>query len=183
MHKDNRWIHGKRTFVAPPLPKNLKGATGCLFQEAIFDPKVGSEIYLAILEEPDYCETLGSLERIDMFCKTGVGRTNNGMVVFLILRLFERNEHLSDYELFLNPHNMKTINMLSSLGLQSFLKVVIYDSKRDRVCNLFEIVNSFGFSEFVGTLAQVIGNEKQGDFSKAQEEFMSEYTLSDLLEM
>ena len=54
MHKDNRWLHGKHTFVAPPLSKNLKGATGCLFQEAIFDPKVGSEIYLAILEETDY---------------------------------------------------------------------------------------------------------------------------------
>ena len=183
MHKDNLWVHGKREIVAPPLPDNLKYANGCLFQEAIFDHKVGSEIYLAILEELDYCETYGSLERIKIYCKTEAGRTNNGIIAFAIFSLLNRNEHLSDYELFLNPHNIKTLNMLSALGLQSFLKVVIYDSQRDRVCNLFEIDNSFGFSEFTSTLEQVIGNEQQGDFSKAKKEFMKKYTLNDLLEM
>jgi len=97
--------------------------------------------------------------------------------------MYDISKHLSDYELFMNPHNMKTINILSSLGMQSFLKVVIYDSERDCVCNLFDIANSFGFSEYVGTLAQVIGNEDPGDFSKAKEEFMNKYTLNDLLKM
>ena len=73
--------------------------------------------------------------------------------------------------------------MLSSLGQQSYLKVVIYDSERDHLCNLFELENVFGFDEFVGTLAQVIGNEVQGDFSKAKEEFTNRYTFEDLLEM
>jgi len=183
MRKNNRWVHGKREFVAPPLPNNLKYATGCLLQEAIFDHEVGSEIYLAILEEPDYCETYSSLERINLFCKTGAGRTNNGIVAFVIFSLLEENKHLADYELFLNPHNTKTIEMLSSLGLQSFVKVVIYDSQRDRVCNLFDIENSFGFSEFVSSLAQVIRNERRRDFAKAKEEFMNKYSLKDLLEM
>jgi len=169
--------------VAPPLPKNFKSATGCLFQEAIFDTKVGTEIYLAILEESDYSETLGSLKDINLFCKTGVGRTAHGMVAFLIFNVYNKSYHISDYELFLNPHNMKTINMLFSLGQQSYLKVVIYDSERDRLCNLFELENVFGFDEFVGTLAQVIGNEVQGDFSKAKEEFTNRYTFEDLLEM
>jgi len=100
MHKDNRWVHGKREFAAPALPDNLKGVTGCLFQEAIFDPKIGSEYYLAILEESDYCETLGSLESINLFCTTGVGRTNNGVVAFLIFSL-------SDITYIPHPKNMK----------------------------------------------------------------------------
>lgn len=105
------------------------------------------------------------------------------MVAFLVFNVYNKSNHISDYELFLNPHSMKTINLLSSLGLQSYLKVVIYDSERDCLCNLFELENVFGFNEFVGTLAQVIGNEVPGDFKKAKEEFMKRYSLEELLKM
>ena len=183
MKKDNRWIHGKRKFVGPALPKNLKGVTCCLFQEAVFDIKVGKEIYLAILEKSDYSETYGSLKDIKLFCNTGVGRTTHGIIIFIIFSVYNESNHISDYELFLNPHNMKTINMISSLGQQLYLKVVVYNSEQDHLCNLFILENVFGFDELPGNLAQVIDKEDQGNFAKAKEEFINRYTLQDLLKM
>ena len=45
MKKNTYWTHGKVEFVAPPLSLALQNITGCNFQKAVFDPKVGNEQY------------------------------------------------------------------------------------------------------------------------------------------
>jgi len=51
---------------------------------------------------------------------------------------------------------------------------------RKRINGLME-ENLFGFSKIAGTITQVIGHEKKGDFGKARQELMSRYTIDDLL--
>ena len=80
MRKENRWRYGKREFIAPPLPKDLLGATGCLFQEAVYDPDVGIGVYLAMLENHEFCETLALLRFFKLSCKTGIARTSQGLI-------------------------------------------------------------------------------------------------------
>lgn len=167
MIKDNKWLHGKHEFIAPFLAKELKGAMGCFFQEGVFDPEVREEIYLIILEDHQFSENLASLKSFNLFCKNGVGRTSYGVVAFLVFSVYDSSEYISAYELFLNPQKMETIRLLSSLGLQPHLKVIIFDSERDCLRDLLEFENVFAFQDFVGTLAQVIGSEPEGDFSKA----------------
>lgn len=183
MLKKNKWTHGKHGFVPPPLPKELLGATGCLLIEAIFDPHVGKEVLLAICENQEYSKSLASLGGFNLFCKSGVIRTSHGTIAILLLSVYDRSEYICSYELFLNPFNVKTIQLLSSLGQQTHLKVVIYDSEVDSLRDLVEFENVFGFSEFVGELAQAIGHEPEIDFTKAQEEAMSKYTIEGLLKL
>ena len=183
MLKKNKWTHGKHEFVAPPLPKELLGATGCLLNEVIFDPRVGKEVFLTIYETQEYSKSLASLGGFNLFCKSGILRTSHGTIAFLLFSVYDRSDYISSYELFLNPFNTKTIQLLSSLGQQTHLKVVIYDSEVDCLRDLVEFENVFGFSEFVGILAQVIGHEPEIDFTKGQQEAMSKYTIEDLLKL
>ena len=90
MHKGNRWKGGGGKFILPPLPENLKDTIGCSLEKAIFDPKVGFEMYLEIREDPKYCDIYCTLDRINLNCKTGIGRANSGEVAFFIFSLFNR---------------------------------------------------------------------------------------------
>ena len=114
MRKYNKWLHGKIEFVAPALPKDLRGRTGCIFQKGVFDSKVGDEIFLLILEDKEFSMVLSKFLSFNLFCKTGVARTDYGLVAFLVFSVYDGPKYVSAYELFLNPHNMETIRMLSS---------------------------------------------------------------------
>lgn len=181
MKKDNRWTHGKVEFVAPPLPPALQGVTGCSFQEAIFDPNVGNEIYLAIFEESQYAHGLAKLRQFDLFCKTGVVRTSHGPLAFALFTVYDGKEYNSAYELFLDPYEGETIRLLSSAGLQSHFKVLIYDSVQGRLVDLFEFGNIYRFDDFAVGLAKAIGHEPRGDFVRAKAEFMRKYSIDDLI--
>lgn len=169
--------------MVPPLPREQLGITGCRFEEGIFDSNVGSEFFLTIFENEQYSEALANLGSFKLFCRSGVVRTDHGVVVFLLFSIYDQSEYFSSYELFLNPYEMGTIRLLSSLGQQTHLKVILYDSEENHLRDMIELENIYGFSDIAGKIAQVIGHEKEGDFLKAQQELMNRYTIDDLLKL
>ena len=181
MHKDNKWRNGPTTLEIPQLSSDLRGATGCCFQEAIFDPDVGQEVYLLILEEREYAEAYARTRPFNLLCTSGVVRTTHGIVAFLIWTVAAGSPAESQVEQFLNPSKLETIQLLSALGQQSHMKAMIVDSGSSSVCDWFEFENTFGFGDLCGVMAESIGHEPSGDFQAAVGEVMEKYSLQDLL--
>jgi len=183
MLKNNKWTHGKGKFVLPPLRKEDLGLVGCRFHEGNFDPSVGPEFFLTIFDNHENSEALAKLGSFRLFCKGGMVRTDHGIIVFLLFSIYDQSEYDSSYELFLNPYEMETICLLSSLGQQTHLKVILYDSEEDHTRSMIEFENVYDFSDIAGKIVQLIGHEKPGDFQKAQQELMTLYTIEDLLKL
>jgi hypothetical protein len=183
VRKNTQWTHGKGKFVAPLLPSQLRGITGCLFREAVFDQAVGNEVYLAIFEQAECARDLARLRQFNLFCKNGVVRTSHGLVAFALFTIYDGEEYNSAYELYLNPYEGDTLKLLSSAGLQSHFKVVIYDTVQNRLVQLLEFENVYRFGEFSDGLAEIAEREPCGDFQRAQGELMQRYSMDDLLKL
>lgn len=180
---DNRWNHGSRHLHVPPLPEHLQGSAGCLLAEAIFDPDMGNEVYLAVLEEPSWCLPLAATRPFQVFCKSGLAETKNGGIIFLIWRIAAESKNEVVREQFLNPDNIRAIRDLSKLAQQTHLKVLIINARSSEVIDWFEFENDFGFNGLLAGVIEMIGRLPEGDFSEAIEEFKARYTLEDLLKV
>ena len=183
MKKDNRWRHGTMALDLPPIPTEYKGRSACHLQTATLDKAVGDEVLLVIQEDADYGAKLARLNPFHLRCKSGMIRTSHGLVLFLLFRVSEGKRYECAYELFLNPHEMATVQLLSCWGQQSHIKVLLVESSIGQCLNWYEIVNVFGMDEVVAGLARVIGHEPAGDFALAQREVTRDYTLEMLMEM
>lgn len=180
MRKHNKWTRGRVELRVPPLPPELRQRSGCIIDTATFDRQVGPEVYLAILEDTEYAAKLARTRPFELFCKPGLARTSHGMVVFMLFTVRSRDERVAWYELFLDPHQMGTIKMLSAWGQQSHFKALVIDYEEGRVRDWFEFENSFGIGEVAATVGQTIGHEPKGNFQLAQQEFMRDYSVDDL---
>jgi hypothetical protein len=182
MRKNNHWVHGNVKLILPPLPKELLGSNGCFFQHAIFDQNIGKEVYLALLES-QLSETFHSMKTVEMYCKNGVSRTIYGIIAFLLFSFYSAHEYISSYEMYLNPFDPGSIDLLSKLGQQTHLKLLVFDSYSDELRNFFEFENTYGFDKYLENLTKIIDDQSPVDFLKAKEEFMSKYTIEDLINM
>lgn len=180
MFKQNKWNQGRIHLVFPPLAAELKGKIGCRIQKCVFDPIVGEEVYLMILDEPLYAKELADIKPFNLFCKTGMVRTNQGMVLFMLFTIKDGEEEVVTFETLLNPHKMNTVSLLSSWGQQSHLKVIVMENQNGEIKNWYEFENDFGISDAIKTIAECIGHEKEGNFLLAQQEFYKNYDLDEL---
>lgn len=183
MQKNNKWVRGPVELVIPPLPTWLRGALGCRFDKATFDPKVGIEVYLTILEVPEYAHAYAKTRPFNLLSTQGFVRTGNGIVAFIVWTVAAGSACESVVDHFLNPHVAETIALVSSAGQQSHLKGLIVDSSSGQVCDWFEFANTFGFDKFCAAMAQCIGHEPVGDFQSAVAEVKSKYSAKDLLSL
>lgn len=183
VHKNNKWNKGPMHLEFPPLTSQLKGKNGCRIEKAVFDPSIGEEVFIKILDEPIYAKELASTKPFNLFCKTGMVRTNQGIVLFILFIVTNGIEEIITFETLLNPHEMSTVNLLSSWGQQSHLKVVVMDNQKGDILNWYEFKNIFGIGDVVKTIAECIGHEEKGDFILAQQEFHRKYELEDLKKM
>ena len=183
MLKRNKWRHGKRDFVAPPLPPELVGHSGCLLQTGVVDREVGEEVVLLMMENHPYCERIAALDPPDLRVKTGVARTSHGQVAFVVYSVFDGTERIAAFESFLNPNEIGTFRMLSALAQQTHLHVILMDSDYNCLRGFFEFEDDLGFGDLVTGLAKVVGHEPIGNFALAQQEFMEQYTIEDMLAM
>jgi hypothetical protein len=181
VRKENRWRLGPRALAVPPLPESLRGSSGCLLARAIFDEEVGVEVYLAILEESGWSLSLAAASPFNLFCKSGLGQTRSGSLIFLVWRIAAESKAESVHEQFLNPNNIETVRDLSALAQQTHLKALIINSQIGEVIDWFEFENDFGFDKLLLGAVQAIGQESPGEFGAAIEEFTHRYTLDDLL--
>ena len=183
MRKSNKWAQGPVTLNVPPLPPDLIGSTGCRFESATFSLKIGVEVYLAVLETPECARAYANLRPFNLFRVQGLVRTSHGVVAFIVWTVAANSSRETKMEQFLNPHSGETVALVSALGQQTYLKVLIVDSSTSQVCDWYEFKNSFGFDKFCAAMALSIGHEAVGDFNEAVAELTSIYSTEDLLDL
>jgi hypothetical protein len=181
MLKRNKWTHGRTTLEIPRLPTEWHGATACQFQDAVFDPKTGSEVCLLILDSAEYARAYSKVRPFNLYCTSGLVRTSHGVVAYIVWTVAAGSQGESQTEQFLNPHNADIIRLVSALGQQTHMKALVVNSDTGQLCDWFEFENNFGFRDFCGIMAQSIGHEPAGDFQAAMAEVMEQYTTADLL--
>lgn len=180
MFRRNRWFGGRVKLIAPPLHPALVGQSCAVLRSVVFDPKVGQEVVLYLLDDPDFSRQLGRLKPFHLVARTGAVRTSAGLIAFILWTVSSRRGHVVDYEHPLNPFEMGTIRLLSAAGQQSHLKVVILDSHQDEVVGFFEFENTFSLDRLAAGVAEVIGHEPTADFAATQAALRMEFSLEDL---
>jgi len=106
MKKKNRWVHGRKDFVLPELPADLKDRHGCLLQRITFDPSVAEEVCAAYLHP-------------------GLARTRHGLVAFIIWQIAAGSPQEVLTEQYLNPQNIDTIRLVASAGNQTHFMLLV----------------------------------------------------------
>jgi len=169
--------------VLPKLPLPLaeyRGAANCFLLQATLDPKVGSEVCLVILE-PSKGKELANLQPFELFCDATISKTDHGLVAFLLWTIREGQRLVAWYELFLDPHKMETIKLLSAWSQQTHLKAIVMDSACERVEACIKAKNVFDVDQLLMTLVKKVAHDTEGDFQLAKEQFLREHSIEKLL--
>jgi hypothetical protein len=182
MPKNNQWTRGPIDLELPPLPSDLKGVSGCLLQSGTFDAEIGEETFLVILDTGFEWRDTETEEGGELRLKSGIAQTGHGLLAFLIWVLFENDEQVAYFEQYLDPKNEETLHLLALAGEQEFLKVVFCNSESGLVEDFLEYENVYDLGEFGEALAEMPDEVPEPSFELAQQEFMEEYPVEDLLE-
>jgi hypothetical protein len=177
----NQWKHPPRALTVPPLPERLRGKSGCLLARAIFDESVGTEVYLAVLEEPTWCVAIGEARPFKLLCRSGLARTAHGAIVFLLWRVAADSTVESVHEELVNPNHVEALKDLYLLTNQTHLKALIINSQTSKVVDWFEFENNFGFDRPLDLAMKFESEHEFADFEAAMEEFQERYSIGELL--
>lgn len=183
MLKQNRWTHGATHLVLPPLPLGMQGKQGCTLQRAVFDPKVGEEVYVSLREAPGYAEQYADIHPLRMLATTGAMRTPDGVVGFIVWQVAVGTPQELAMDHYVNPQEMNTLRLLADAGNQTHLKLVIMNNQTSAVTAFVDFENVFELGSFAGTLVEFIGHEPVGDFIAASQFVMDHMTVPDLLNL
>lgn len=176
---DNRWTRGKVDLKFPPPDPALIGRQGVLFQRSVFDPKIGAETYLLILDERRYAAELGDLPTMDVKLKPALVRTSAGALAVLIWQIGSRGRQIVTFEQYINPFG--SLEFLTTAAAQTELKVIVGDNRSGEVMGFFPIANNYELDIFVDGIREVIREERPCDFSAAQRAFVREFTIEEIL--
>lgn len=176
----NRWTGGKTHLVFPPLPPDLRGQSGAVFQSFVFTAGVGQEVALFLLDDPDFARELGGLKPFHLVAKCGMAETSAGMIAFILWSVSSVNGHVVDYEQLLNPFNPETIELVSAAARQSHLKVVILDSVQSKTEGFLEFDTNFGLDKCASMLAEIRRSHPPANFARTRSAFFAEFSLEEL---
>lgn len=182
MPKDNQWTQGPIELELPPLPSDLKDISGSLLQSGTFDPEIGEEVFLVILDTGFEWRDTETEEGGELRLKSGIAQTGHGLLAFLIWVLFENDERVAYFEQYLDPKNEETLRLLALAGEQEYMKVVFCNSSSGLVEDFLEYENVYELEELGTALAEMTDEAPEGTFEQAQQEFIDEYPVEDLLE-
>ncbi|HSK78302.1 MAG TPA: hypothetical protein VLQ45_17755 [Thermoanaerobaculia bacterium] len=182
MGKNNQWTRGPIELELPPLPSELKDISGCLLQTGTFDDTVGEEVFLVILDTAFDWRDPEDEEGLELRLKSGIAQTGHGLLAFLIWVLVENEERAAYFEQYLDPENPDTLRLLTLAGEQDFLKVVFCNSGSGLVEDFLEYENVYELGDLGATLAEMEDEVPEPSFEDAQQEFMTEYPVEDLLD-
>ena len=160
----------------PPLPAECRGTTGSVLQVATWDASIGPEVYLALLEE-DAGKKDADTCTFQLSGDCTISKTDHGTVLLLLWTAHYGPEKTTTYELFLDPHEMETIKLLSSLSQQTHLKVIVCDSLNERMKGWIECENKFDIEQVTMGVIQSIAHEPEGDFELAKEQSRREQSI------
>lgn len=183
MKKANRWTHGIKDFVLPPLPRDLQRRHGCFLQRMTFDPQMGEEICAIYLEEPEYAFRYGKIHPFNMFARSGLVRTPYGLVAFIVWQIAVGSADEIAVEQYLNPQNIEVIRLVSSAASQTHFKLIVVDNQSSEVTAFIDFENVFRFDLLASGMALSIGHEPEGDFATSMRHAMENFTITELLDL
>lgn len=158
----------------------MLGRHGVSMHKGVFDAAVGEEVYALFMEEPGYAQALGRVEPFNLLAHNGLVRTPYGLVAFIIWVVAAGSAQEIRVEQFVNAQNINVLRLLSAVGNQTHFKFIVCDNGTGEVEAFVDFKNVFAFDEFVGSLAELIGHEAEGDFSAAVNHVIETMTPDDL---
>ena len=182
---NNKWTHGKVTFVLPPLPAEFQGAEGIIPWNFVLDPSVGTETILLLLDRTPFIHDLAKIRPIDLHLKTGLVRTGSGPLMFLLFSFPDPRGPgpvFSAIEAHANPLDVQHMQMWRDLARQSHWHLILVGAN-DELVNLFEFENVFGLEQAIEQVEATCRGMVGGSFDEAKAEFCATYTIDDLFGM
>jgi hypothetical protein len=176
---DNRWTRRLVELKFPPPEPGILGRQGVSFQQAVFDPLVGLETYVLILDEPQYARELGAFHSLDVYVREFLVQTSAGPLAVFIWCIGNEGRELVKMEQLLNPFG--SLVLLERAARQTELKVVIGDNQTGEVTGFVAIANNYDFAEFLESMRDAVDRSTPCDFKAAQRAFLREFTVESLM--
>jgi hypothetical protein len=181
MRKETRWTHGRKNFVLPALPEDLKGRHGCNLHRMTFDPSVGEEVCAIYFEKPDFADQFDEVEPFNLIAHSGLVRTPHGVVAFIVWQVAANSPREVMVEQYLNPQNIGAIRLVASAANQTHFKLVVLNNQNGEVAAFIDFENVFQFDRLASAMALAIGHEPEGDFDAAMQHVMDSMTVQELI--
>ena len=181
--RNNKWPHDKEPPQLPLLPDKYQGPASGLLLEATWDAAIGPEVYLVIFDpcRREELATCAGWRPLQLLCSATIGRTDHGLVLLLLWTIHDGPKGVAWYKLFLDPHRMDTLKLLSAWSQQTHLKVFVVNSLDQRVECWGDFENRFDVNRLIMTVVKNIAHENQGNFQLAQKQFLQEHSVEELL--
>jgi hypothetical protein len=179
-------LAGKSRFALRECPGfDLVGNAGITPIPAVFEARIGSEVALALIIKDPYIKQLAKVRPFDFRLTTGVVQTRFGPVAFLLFYVRNAADHSSPYfahDYHLNPLDPGAMAVWRDLARQSHWHLVLVDAAQ-QVEDVFEFENVYDLGEALDTFAQAVQGMRSVDFARAHQEFSSQYSIDDLLDL
>lgn len=179
---NNKWVHGKTTFVLPPLPAQFQSAEGIVPWNVVLDPKTGSETVLLLFDRSPFVHDLVKVRPFDLRLKSGLVRTSHGPFFFLLFYIPNPtgSDPLIAIDAHVNAHDPQHMLIWRDLARQSHWHLVMVGSN-DELVDLFEFENTFGLGQTLDQVQSICAKVPGGSFDDAKAEFRAKYAVTDLL--
>lgn len=180
---DNRWTGGRVDLVFPPLPPEEVGVSGARFLELEFQPGQGEELFLRILEEPQWARKYGGVQELTVVATTLAVITDAGPIAIILWRFARGLEALVHYEHYLDALDEPTRRMLRDIENQARLKIILRDNRSGATEGFWEFDNNFAMGEFAEALSNAFKGRPAGPFQRRVDLVKEEYRIEDLIEI
>ena len=180
----NKFRGGKRHFELTRTDELPLGTAGFKFKVATVDSEIGSEVLGVLVDTTPFAYQLKKCCPFRLNLQAGAVKTNYGAILFLLWWMppVTNGEPFCLYEQIMNPSHPATQEMLERLATQSHLHVALV-GPGSHLIDLFELKNTFGFSDLLKQGKAFCENCPTVDFAAAKQEFTSNYALNDLLNL
>ena len=179
--KKNKWRQEEEHLVLPPLPLRLRGRHGCFLHSAVFDWRVGEEVYLTFREEPAASKEYADVQALTVTAEAGLVRTPHGMIGCIIWQIAVGTPLHVAVDQHLNPHNRASVKRVADAASQTHLKFAVLNSTTGEATVFTELENNFALCEVAAAMAEIATRHPPGDFLAASQYVAEEFGAEHLL--
>ena len=182
---DNKLTRKSRFALRECPGFDLVGDSGITPIPAVFESRIGSEVAIALIIKNAYIEELANVRPFDFRLTTGLVQTRFGPVAFLLFYVRNTADPSNPYfahDYHLNPLDPGAMAVWRDLARQSHWHVVLVGAAQ-QVQDVFEFENVYDLGEALDTFAKAASGMRSIDFARAHQEFSSQYSIDELLEL
>jgi hypothetical protein len=169
--------------VLPPLPLRLRGRHGCFLHSAVFDWRVGDEVYLTFREEPSASKEYAAVQALTVTAEAGLVRTPHGVIGCIVWQIAVGTALHVAVDQHLNPHNRASVERIADAASQTHLKFAVLNSTTGEATVFTELENTFSLGELAVAMAEIATHHRPGDFAAASQYVSEEYGAEHLLSL